>query len=82
VLADAPCKKRDNLQSDHHCGGQNVFFQDGHVKFQIQSTLPDSQHDAIYLNNAGEEAAGLGRNDTVLGRSEATPGRVGLELAQ
>ena len=81
MLADAPCKKQDNLQSDHHCGGYNAFFQDGHVKLQMQSTLPDGQRDAIYVNDDGEEAAGLDRDDTVLGRSEVTPGSVGLELA-
>ena len=72
ILADAPCKRLTVSQSDHH-GGHNVFFQDGHVAFQSQPTLPDVQNDPIYLNNAGKEAAGLGRDDTVLGRSEIEP---------
>ena len=77
VLADAPCKKLKNMQSDHH-GGQNVLFQDGHVGFQRDCTLPEEQHDPIYLNDDGNEAAGLDRDDIVLGRSEVMPGNAGL----
>lgn len=76
MLADSPCKKRnalENLQSDHH-GGQNILFEDGHVSFQRDCTLPEQQHDDIYLNDDGNEAAGLDRDDIVLGRSEMVPG--------
>lgn len=75
VLADNPrvqlssCKK---LQSDHH-GGQNILFQDGHVGFFRDCALPEIEHDEIYVNKAGIEAAGLGRDDVVLGRSEMVP---------
>jgi prepilin-type processing-associated H-X9-DG protein len=80
MLADAPCKKLKNLQSEHH-GGQNIAFQDGHVRYQRDSTLPEEHQDPIYLNDAGNEAAGLDRDDTVLGRSEVTPGNAGLQFA-
>lgn len=80
MLADAPSRKHNDLQSDHHCGGYNEFFQDGHVKFRVHSTLPEYHHDAIYVNDDGKEAAGLDRDDTVLGRSEVTPGSAALEL--
>ncbi|MGD9634981.1 MAG: hypothetical protein AB7G28_25605 [Pirellulales bacterium] len=76
MLADSPCKQRtacESLQSDHH-GGQNILFEDGHVSFQRDCTLPEEQHDQIYLNDAGKEAAGLDRDDIVLGRSEMVPG--------
>lgn len=76
VLADNPCQKRSNcvsLQSDHH-GGQNILFQDGHVSFLRDCSLPEVQYDQIYLNDDGKEAAGLDRDDIVLGRSEMVPG--------
>jgi hypothetical protein len=79
VLADAPSDKLDNLMSANHGGcGQNVLFQDGHVCYQKKSGLPEGQRDAIYLNDAGKEAAGLTRDDTVLGRSETTPTQIDL----
>ena len=80
MLADAPCKKLKNLQSDHH-GGQNVLFQDGHVGFQRVSTLPEEHNDLIYLNDQGQQAAGLDRDDTVLAPSQMTPGPVHMGFA-
>jgi hypothetical protein len=74
LLADAPCDKLNNLASSNHGGlGQNVLYHDGHVGYQKESTLPADQQDPIYQNDAGEEAAGLDRDDVVLGRSEAMP---------
>lgn len=81
MLADAPSESLHYLMSANHGGcGQNVLYQDGHVRYLKQSTLAAFHPDALFLNNAGEEAAGLDRNDTVLGRSDATPGRMGLPL--
>ncbi len=83
VLADAPCSQLANLSSANHGGcGQNVLFQDGHVRYEKPTAMSEAPLDPIYLNNDGEEAAGLGRFDTVLGRSEITPGRVTLERAR
>lgn len=76
VLADAPCDKLGNMSSNHGEGGANVMYQDGHVKFQKQLDLAATQRGEIYLNDAGQAAAGLDRDDTVLGRSETTPGKV------
>jgi prepilin-type processing-associated H-X9-DG protein len=77
VLADAPSGKHVNLQSANHGGcGQNVLYQDGHVGYQKKCTPTETAEDHLYLNDEGKEAAGLGRFDTVLGRSEATPGRI------
>ncbi len=64
------------MSANHGEGGANVFYQDGHVGFQKQRDLEASQRGEIYLNDAGQAAAGLDRDDTVLGRSEATPGRI------
>lgn len=75
IVADAPSQQLGNQMSANHGGcSQNVLYQDGHVGYQKKCSLPEDQRDAIYLNNAGLEAAGLDRDDTVLGRSEATPG--------
>lgn len=76
VLADAPCDKLGNMSANHGEGGANVMYQDGHVGFQKQCDLEASQRGEIYLNDAGQAAAGLDRDDTVLGRSEVTPGKV------
>jgi hypothetical protein len=74
VLADVASDKYDNKASENHggCGG-NVLYQDGHACYQRQSELPEEQHDIIYLNNAGRQAAGLDSDDTVLGPSALTP---------
>jgi hypothetical protein len=76
-MADTPSEEHGNLTSANHggCGG-NVLYEDGHVCYQKRSTLPESQSDPIYLNDNGKEAAGVGRDDVVLGRSEVSPGRV------
>lgn len=74
MLADTPSDEFEHHSSANHGGcGQNTLFQDGHVAFVTSSTLPEAQRDLIFLNDAGQEAAGLDRFDTVLGRSEATP---------
>jgi hypothetical protein len=81
ILADAPSDDLDNLQSVNHGGcGVNVLYQDGCVRYQKDATLPDVYQDVIYLNDEGEEAAGLDRDDTVLGRSEATPDKLSMGL--
>jgi Protein of unknown function (DUF1559) len=76
VLADAPAGKLNCSTSPSHGGcGQNVLYEDGCVRFQKEAMAPEVTGDIIYLNDIGKEAAGLDRNDTVLGRSEATPGQ-------
>jgi hypothetical protein len=80
VLADAPSDQCKNLQSANHGGcGQNVLYQDGSVCYEKKCTLSELDDDHLFLNDDGEEAAGLDRFDTVLGRSGATPGRVPLQ---
>ena len=80
VLADGPSEQLNNLRSANHGGcGQNVLYQDGSVRYQKTPTQPDVQRDELYLNDDGQEAAGLDRFDIVLGRSEATPGHVAVE---
>ncbi len=77
VLADAPVKESGNLHSSNHGGcGANVLYQSGCVRFQTDATLAEVSQDSIYVNAKGEEAAGLGHDDTVLGRSEVTPDKL------
>jgi hypothetical protein len=60
--------------NNHGQRGQNVLFEDGCVRF-----LTECQHegcrDHYYINDAGEEAAGLHAEDTVLLRSGNAPVR-------
>jgi hypothetical protein len=77
VMADRPPRPRElatweTANSPNHGGrGQNVLFQGGHVRFEILRSL--GQDRDIFRNNQGLTAAGVGRDDTVLGPSEATP---------
>lgn len=77
ILADAPARGcGDSVVSNNHgvCG-QNILYEDGHVDFQTGCWSPE-QEDHLFLNDAGEVAAGRTPRDSVLGRSEATPGVV------
>jgi hypothetical protein len=82
LMADEPCYLRVDLKSMNHGGcGQNVLYQDGSVRYLKSCKLPN-RDDHLFLNAEGEPAAGCGPLDTVLGRSDATPGVVGLEIEQ
>jgi hypothetical protein len=76
LLADAPSDELNSSECSNHGGsGMNVLYQDSCVRFQKEATAPDVVGDIIYLNDDGEEAAGLDSDDTVLGRSPAIPGQ-------
>lgn len=77
LTADAPVRADSGgmVSRNHGACGQNVLFQDGHVAFQSSCWSPCIQ-DHLYLNDAGEVAAGRGPLDVVLAPSEATPGVV------
>jgi hypothetical protein len=73
LLGDAPSRTRKNRFSDNHGGrGQNVFFEDGHVKF-VSMVPKDGPMDDPFFNRQGLVVAGVDRNDSVLGTSEARP---------
>jgi prepilin-type processing-associated H-X9-DG protein len=57
---------------NHGGRGQNVLFQDGHVRFTVLRTV-GLDGDDIYVNRDQKIAAGLGRRDTVLGPSNSYP---------
>lgn len=74
LLGDAP--KRgctvSYVSQNHGTCGQNVLFQDGSVRFVSGCWAPERE-DHLYLNDAGEVAAGRRPQDAVLAPSEATP---------
>lgn len=79
VLSDAPARGDRGLQASHHGGiGQNVLFEDGHVRFVSTPNLPRGRQSAdhLFLNDSGVIAAGNSRNDAVLGASHRTPLRL------
>lgn len=76
LMADAPSFQLAGFMSANHRGcGQNVLYQDQSVRYQTSCLVPGMQ-DHLFLNSAGIPAAGRGPYDSVLGRSELTPGIV------
>ena len=57
---------------NHGRSGQNVLFEDGHVKFLTKCT-DEGCPDHIYLNDDGQPTAGVHRDDAVIGSSSAHP---------
>lgn len=71
ILADAPDPRRQGSSAHHDFEGQNMLFEDGHVDFRCLCDC--GCDDNIYMNVLGVVGAGIGRNDCVLGRSDAPP---------
>ena len=84
MLADAPSDTLKNLaeRQSRRLRSERALSRMATSQYVKRSTLPAEHQDLIYLNDAGEEAAGLDRFDTVLGRSEATPGIITLAPVQ
>lgn len=72
IMSDAPGDVLTGNSPNHGGTGQNVLFQDGHVRYTTIRTVGLASDD-IFLNQAKLVAAGLGKRDTVLGRSAASP---------
>ncbi len=74
LMADAPCKRRGELQSSNHSGlGQNVLLFDGRVEFCRSCRTPGCRDTDFYHNDDGEVAAGKHRDDSVVGGCCARP---------
>ena len=74
LMADAPGSSADPLanSANHGRRGQNVLFVGGNVQWRTTRTVgPDG--DDIFLNQNNEVAAGLSRDDVVLGAGDACP---------
>ncbi|NLY01325.1 MAG: hypothetical protein GXY83_34980 [Rhodopirellula sp.] len=73
VMADAPSYDLPDLASLNHGGlGQNFLFEDGHIEF-LPSPQPAGLGDDFFTNDTGLVAAGLHRDDAVVGSSATTP---------
>ncbi|MCA9237481.1 MAG: hypothetical protein KDA44_18530 [Planctomycetales bacterium] len=72
VLADAPDSSPMGFVSQRHgSSGENVLYQSMSVRFVSGHVIPNG--DDLFCNRAGQHAAGLDRDDMVLGRSEFEP---------
>lgn len=73
IMADSPgCELTRHISSNHGGGGQNVLFEDGHVKL-LHNGRDNGQSDDIFVNEQGTVAAGNHQNDAVIGPSAAHP---------
>lgn len=72
ILADAPARRDGLAYPINHRRGQNVLFAGGNVRFCTVATVGVNQDD-IFRNQFGQVGAGVGREDTVLGRPEEKP---------
>jgi hypothetical protein len=72
IMSDSPSDKPEHRSDNHGGMGQNVLFEGGNVRF-LTSTKPDGSGDDIFANDDGQVAAGLHRNDSVIGSSQASP---------
>ena len=73
IMADSPNQACPTRQSCNHGGnGQNVLFEDGHVKF-LPTTRPLGLADDVFTNDDGLVAAGVHPDDSVIGSSRAAP---------
>lgn len=73
LMSDAPSNRLPGHQSLNHGGrGQNVLFEDSHVRFVTSPDL-DELPDPFFINDAGQVAAGRGRDDAVIAGSGSPP---------
>jgi hypothetical protein len=73
LLADAPCSNQPTRCSMNHLGrGQNVLYEDGHVAF-LTCLPPSHLPDDPFHNRHGIVAAGVDKDDSVLGASSEKP---------
>jgi hypothetical protein len=73
LAADAPGRWAPGHQSENHGRyGQNVLFEDGHVRFLV-SPRPNDRSDDYFLNDDGYLAAGRHRNDSAIGAGATPP---------
>jgi hypothetical protein len=74
LFADAPGSAEDGFISPNHGGSiMQVLHADGNVRVLTSCTIPGVGDD-LFHNTRGQMKAGVGRQDSVLGVSECTPG--------
>jgi hypothetical protein len=73
ILADAPSNNlHDRMSGNHGACGQNLLFEDFHVEY-VTGCRSRACRDHIFENRNGDQAAGLDRDDVVIGSSDASP---------
>lgn len=73
ILADAPSHDlADRMSGNHGACGQNLLFEDFHVEY-VTGCRSRACRDHIFENRNGQQAAGLDRDDVVIGPSDASP---------
>jgi len=72
LMADAPTAKPPYRSQNHGNCGQNVLFEDLHVQY-LTTCRARGCTDDIYLNDKGEVAAGVHKDDAVVGASHTRP---------
>lgn len=78
LIADMPSADMPGRSSKNHGGkGQNCFFADGRVQFITTHAIGD---DAIYENELGIVAPGVGEQDNVIAPSHLPPIKVHFEM--
>ncbi len=74
LASDAPSPSLPSHLSENHGRlGQNVLFEDGHVRFLTSPQPSDSGGDDFFMNDDGVVAAGLHQNDAVIGAGATPP---------
>ncbi|MDZ7616361.1 MAG: hypothetical protein U1E05_05110 [Patescibacteria group bacterium] len=73
IVSDAPSLQWPELGSANHSGkGQNVLFEDGHVRFLNGPNAPNSS-DHFFTNDDGQIAPGTHPDDSVIVSSTTCP---------
>jgi hypothetical protein len=73
ILADAPSETQQGRRSANHGPrGLNVVCEDGHVRFLVDIDLRELADDPFF-NREGRVAAGIGCDDSCVGRSHDRP---------
>ena len=73
LMADAPNPAWRDLRSLNHGGrGQNLLFDDGHVRFVVEC-VGEGYLDHPFQNHFGRPEAGVDENDSVIGSSFRSP---------
>lgn len=73
LMSDAPGSRCASKGSTNHGeNGQNILFEDGHVKYLKCNKVPCFK-DNLFVNDLDKPEAGTKWNDTVLVRSEMVP---------
>ncbi len=79
LVADAPSQAAPYHSANHNGCGQNVLFEDMHVRYMTTCKARGCT-DNIFLNDQGAVAVGLHPNDAVIGPSPFKPRLVPVQI--